>query len=579
MGDSMRSVVILCAALLALAGSSGIRGVAEASARPAQGAVEGGTVPPVALELVKAGLERPVYLTHAGDGSGRLFVVEKFGRIRIIQNGDLLTVPFLDISSRVESGGNEQGLLSVAFHPNYATNGRFFVYYTTQAVGNVPDGTLVIAEYQVSAGDPNRASATEKVLLTIDHPAQQNHNGGLLKFGPDGFLYAGIGDGGGAGDPGPPPGNGQNTGVLLGKILRIDVNSGSPYGIPSGNPFANGANGRREIYAYGLRNPWRWSFDRVTGDLWVADVGQNTFEEVDIVTNGGNFGWNRMEGFHCFNPPAGCDMNGLVQPIFEYSHGGSNGVPSGCSITGGYLYRGTAIPSLIGTYVFADYCLGAGSLLAIHRGDSSATIIPTGVTGEPVNSFGEDQDGELYVVTDSVFGGHGRIYKLVRSGNGCDIGCPGDVTVETPEGTDSAVVTYDAPQTAGDCGVVACTPSSGSSFAVGTTTVTCSSAGATASCSFTVGVQVASAHSITGLDPDSLPRKARMTVSIQGSGFAAGAVVSFGKKIKVRSVTVASPTEIRADIKVKKAKRGARGVTVTNPDGSMASCEACFTVQ
>lgn len=521
------------------------------------------------------GLARPVYLTHAGDGSGRLFVVEKPGRIRIIANGDLLAAPFLDILGKVDSSGNEQGLLSVAFHPDFSNNRRFFVYYTSNA-----SDEIIVAEYKASAANPNVAEASERVLLRVPHPTFENHNGGLLKFGPDGYLYIGIGDGGGAGDPGPPPGNGQNTNVLLGKILRIDVDSGNPYGIPADNPFASGANGKREIYAYGFRNPWRYSFDRETGKLWCGDVGQNRYEEVDVVTRGGNFGWNVMEGFHCYNPSSGCNTAGLVQPIYEYDHGGSNGVPPGaCSITGGYVYRGTRIPSLVGVYVFADYCLGSAALYGIREGDSMATPLPTDVESEPITSFGEDEEGELYVVTDSSFGGRGGIYRIVRPAGSCDLGCSPDVTVEDVDGDGSEVVTYDAPTMGGDCGTVACDPPSGSSFAVGTTTVTCTSSAGDGQCSFAVTVEGEGGLSVRSVDPPSSPRKTTLTVQILGSGFDPAARVSFGKKIKVKSTTVVSPTRIDATIKVKKAKRGPRDVTVTNPGGVEATCAGCFTVE
>jgi glucose/arabinose dehydrogenase len=572
----MNTTQAKCAAGIALALLVGASGATAARLRPHEQSARGGAS--ITLDQLATGLDRPVYLTHAGDGSGRLFIVEKPGRILIYQNGQVLATPFLDIRTRVEDGGNEQGLLSVAFHPDFATNRRFFVYYTSDDDG----GSVKIAEYHASAANPNLADTSEREILHIQHPSFQNHNGGLLKFGPDGYLYAGIGDGGGAGDPGPPPGNGQNTNVLLGKILRIDVDSSSAedYGIPPGNPFASGAGGRPEIYAFGFRNPWRYSFDRETGDLWVGDVGQNTFEEVDVVTVGGNYGWNRMEGFHCFSPSTGCQTPDLLLPIFEYSHNGSNGVSSGvCSITGGYVYRGSQIPSLVGTYLFADYCGGTGTLYGIHNGDTTATSFPTGVSGEPVTSFGEDQSGELYVVTDSVFGGHGRVYKVVRAGGGCDLGCPGDVSAVDSDGNGSETVTFDPPTSAGDCGTVTCDPPSGTAFAVGTTTVTCTSAMGDGSCSFSVAVAPAGGLSVTGVDPSSAPRKTTLTVTVTGSGFASGATVSFGKKIKVTSTTVVSATEIQATIKVKKAKRGPRAVTVTNPGGASATCGDCFTVE
>ncbi len=558
-----------------------LAGVASGAGRlaPAPQATPRGANTTITLSEVDSGLERPIYLTHAGDGSGRLFVVEKEGRILVYQTAQSDPTVFLDIESRVEDGGNEQGLLSVAFHPDYATNGRFFVYYTAQGSGGVADGSLMIAEYRVSAGNANMASTSETPLLNIPHPGQSNHNGGLLKFGPDGFLYAGIGDGGGAGDPGPPPGNGQNTNVLLGKVLRIDVDSGSPYGIPSNNPFAGGG-GRPEIYAYGFRNPWRYSFDRETGELWLGDVGQNIYEEVDVVVRGGNYGWNTMEGFHCFSPASGCSMTGLRLPVFEYSHNGSNGVPGGCSITGGYVYRGSAIPSLEGVYLFADYCQGSSQLLGLRGGsDDTATVFETGVGGEPVASFGEDEAGELYVITDSVFGGSGRVLKVVRNGGACDITCPGDVSAVDENGDGSEAVAFDTPAAPEECGGVTCAPASGTAFAVGTTTVTCTTATGGGTCSFDVTVAPEGGLSVTSVDPPSGSRKSTITVAIAGSGFVDGATVSFGKKIKVRSLTVDSPTQITATLKITKAKRGARDVTVSVPGGGSATCTGCFTVQ
>jgi glucose/arabinose dehydrogenase len=290
-----------------------------ATASPTAEAVS--TSDEIALEAVASGLTRPTYLTHAGDD--RLFVIEQPGRIRIIENGQLLDKPFLDIVDRVLSEGNEQGLLSVAFEPDYAATGgaavgsaatgRFYVNYTRQ-----PDGATVIERYTVTANDPNVAdeqSATE--ILVIDQP-EPNHNGGLIKFGPDGYLYIGMGDGGGAGDQHGSIGNGQNPSALLGKMLRLDVMNQATYTVPPSNPFGN------EIWALGLRNPWRFSFDRATGDLYIADVGQNQYEEVNFQpaasVGGENYGWRIMEGLHCFSPQSNCDRSGLVLPIAEYSH-------------------------------------------------------------------------------------------------------------------------------------------------------------------------------------------------------------------------------------------------------------------
>ena len=335
----------------------------------------------IALDDLVSGLTNPVYLTHAGDGSGRLFVVEQAGKIRIVQNGSLLSTPFLDIQNRVTSGG-ETGLLSTAFHPNYRSNRRFFVNYTDRR----PNLKTIIAEYETSARNPNSADTTEKILLTIDQP-YDNHNGGQLQFGPDGYLYIGMGDGGSGGDP---QGNGQNKNALLGKLLRIDVDGGSPYGVPADNPFV-GISGADEIWALGLRNPWRFSFDRANGRLFAGDVGQNSYEEVDIIHRAGNYGWNIMEGNHCYSPPAGCNTTGLELPINEYDHS------LGSAVTGGYVYRGKQFPQLVGTYLFADY--GSSRIWALtetNRGTwGSAELLQPGFN---ISSFGEDESGEVYVV-------------------------------------------------------------------------------------------------------------------------------------------------------------------------------------
>lgn len=341
----------------------------------------------VSFETVLAGgsLSRPTYLTHAGDE--RLFIVEQPGRIRIIQNGELVATPFLDIVDKVQDAANEQGLLSVAFHPNYGENGRFFINYTRQ------DGATVIARYQVS-DDPNVAIRdSEQVLLTIPQP-YGNHNGGQLKFGPDGYLYVGMGDGGSADDP---LGHGQNLETLLGAMLRLNVdfeNGDTLYGVPDSNPFVGVDEARNEIWAYGLRNPWRFSFDRATGDLYIADVGQNIYEEVSFQpadsSGGENYGWNIMEGFHCFQQET-CDQEGLVLPIFEYEHS------QGCSVTGGYVYRGAAHPTLHGNYFFTDYCSGIVWAL-VPQADGTWASAQVANTGRNVASFGEDLNGELYIL-------------------------------------------------------------------------------------------------------------------------------------------------------------------------------------
>jgi glucose/arabinose dehydrogenase len=345
--------------------------------------------PPITLETAFSGFQLPVYLTQPLDdvsGESRLFVVEKPGRIRLIKDDSLQAVPFLDISDRVGSQGNEQGLLSVAFAPDFASSGTFYVDYTDL------DGNTVVARYRVGPQTPDQADASsEQKILQIEQPAS-NHNGGQLQFGPDGYLYIGMGDGGRAGDPW---GNAQNPGVLLGKLLRIDVSEAETYTIPASNPLLDQAGARPEIWAIGLRNPWRFSFDRATDDLYIADVGQNTYEEVDFQpagsSGGENYGWNTMEGNHCFEPSSGCNTNGLVLPVTEYDHG------QGCSITGGYVYRGTRYPELSGIYFFGDYC--SGNLWGLRQdasGQWQTALLQN--SGLSISSFGQDAVGELYVL-------------------------------------------------------------------------------------------------------------------------------------------------------------------------------------
>lgn len=341
------------------------------------------------LERVVGGLQSPVHLA-APTGDARLFIVEQGGRIRVVENGALLPTPFLDISTRVSTGG-EQGLLSVAFHPQYAANGFFFVNYTDVA------GDTRVERYRVGT-DRNRAdAASARLVIAIDQPAA-NHNGGLVAFGPDGRLYVGMGDGGGAGDPRD---NGQDPTTLLGKMLRLDVDGAAPYAIPAGNPYAGRTDGRPEIWALGLRNPWRFSFDRVDKRLYVADVGQNRLEEINAVPAGQagvNYGWNTMEGTDCFEPRDGCSRAGLTLPVAAYTHA------DGCSVTGGFVYRGQDIPALRGTYLYSDFC--AGWIRGFRYTGAAVTEPRTwdvpGVGN--VTSFGEDGRGELYVVAgDAVY--------------------------------------------------------------------------------------------------------------------------------------------------------------------------------
>jgi glucose/arabinose dehydrogenase len=356
----------------------------------------------VRLEAVVAGLDSPIGTTNAGDGSGRLFVNEQAGRIRVVNpDGTLRDRDFVDISDRVESGG-ERGLLGLAFHPDFASNGRVFVHYSRRG-----DGATVISELTASPDHSSADPGSERIIFTLDQPFA-NHNGGEIAFGPDGYLYIGLGDGGSGGDP---FGNGQNRQVLLGKILRIDVDgahaAGKQYAIPETNPYAPGGiapgAGLPEIWAYGLRNPWRFSFDRATADLYIGDVGQNRWEEIDrqpAASRGGeNYGWNPVEGTHCFGV---CDSVTSVPPVAEYSH------DEGCSVTGGYVYRGTQQPSMAGTYLFSDYCSGTIWTLSTDGGVTPRVLAQSGLN---VSSFGEGEDGEIYLVDLSA----GGLYRLLAS--------------------------------------------------------------------------------------------------------------------------------------------------------------------
>jgi glucose/arabinose dehydrogenase len=346
------------------------------------------------VTTVAQGLTSPVYLT-APAGDNRLFVVEQPGRIRIVKAGALLSTPFLDITELVRDGG-ERGLLSLAFDPAYATNGRFYVYYTDA------QGDIVVDRFTVSA-NADVANATPTRVISVPHRMAGNHNGGLVMFGPDGYLYIGTGDGGGGGDP---ENNGQDINALLGKLLRLDVST-LPYRIPPGNPFV-GVDGADEIYAYGLRNPWRFAFDG-TGNaarLYIADVGQGNWEEVNVVpvsTAGANYGWRVMEGAHCYNPSSGCSTDGKVVPTLEYSHS------QGCSITGGFVYRGAAIPELQGHYLYSDYC--SGWLRSFRFTNGSATDQQEHAVGNLGNvlSFGVDAAGEIHILS-----GNGRVYRVVK---------------------------------------------------------------------------------------------------------------------------------------------------------------------
>ena len=369
-----QGLTITCAFGLALASLVACAGAAENDG-------------PIALEQVADGLERPVLLTHAGDGSGRRFVIEQEGRILIL-GPDGETTPFLAIEDRITCCG-EQGLLGLAFHPDFPEDPRFFVNYTRDE-----DAATVVSEFRTD-GEGAVDPASERVLLTIPQPFG-NHNGGMIAFGPDGHLYVGMGDGGAGGDPGN---RAQDPDDLLGKMLRIDVDGGEPYAVPDDNPYASGG-GRPEIYAIGLRNPWRFSFDRATGELWAGDVGQNAIEEIDRIERGGNYGWRLKEGTRDFADGSSDDQ--LIPPVAEYAHERGR-----CSVTGGYVYRGEAAPDLVGTYVFADYC--NGDVMALEGGEPTLLL----ETDMSISSFGEDEAGELYVLDHG-----GAVHRVVAGEDG-----------------------------------------------------------------------------------------------------------------------------------------------------------------
>ncbi|HOX19363.1 MAG TPA: PQQ-dependent sugar dehydrogenase [Gemmatimonadales bacterium] len=359
----------------------------------------GTTLPPgavsVRLEEVASGLAYPVYLTAAPGDTSRLFVVEKGGTVRVLKHGVLLPTPFIDLSGRVTKG-SEQGLLGMAFHPS---DNRVVLSFTV--AGPERGGRSRVATFTPGADPDVLDPASEQLVIEVDQP-YSNHNGGHVAFGPDGYLYFGLGDGGSGGDP---QGHGQDRSDLLGSLLRLDLDHGLPYTVPASNPFVGQAGVRGELWNWGLRNPWRFSFDRANGNLYIADVGQNEWEEVDVqpaASQGGeNYGWAVMEGEHCYGS-ATCDKTGLVMPVIEYGHG------DGCSITGGYVYRGQAIPELAGTYFYGDYCDGWIRSFVYQGGTATNTSSwPSLDTGQQITSFGEDARGEIYVVLAG-----GTIYRI-----------------------------------------------------------------------------------------------------------------------------------------------------------------------
>jgi glucose/arabinose dehydrogenase len=372
------------------------------------------------LNLIEDGFIKPVHVTHAGDGSGRLFVVEQTGRIYILLNGDKIVTPFLDIRGRVRSQDSEEGLFSIAFSPGFGTtNDHFYVYYTNSS------GDNQVSRFRLSSNPSVADPDSERLILLLPHPTFTNHNGGQLAFGPDGYLYIGTGDGGGGGDT---FGNAQNPASLLGKLLRIDVEPGAPvlselphkiylplivmsdspaYSIPPDNPFVGQPGYRPEIWAFGLRNPWRFSFDQLWGDLYIGDVGQGNREEIDFQpasSNGGeNYGWNIMEGFECYPQGSNCNDTGLTLPIFDYAHN------DGCSVTGGFVYRGSSFPAMQSIYFLGDFC--SGKIWGLQPDGGNWANLMLKDTAYSISSFGEDEVGELYVVAYSST--NGAVYRVV----------------------------------------------------------------------------------------------------------------------------------------------------------------------
>lgn len=372
---------------------------------------------PLEVEIVTIaeGLKGPVAMDFPKDQSGRVFVCEQTGKIKIIKDGKLLPRPFLDLSSRLASVNkaySEKGLLGLAFHPEYKKNGRFFVYFSGRTSVEESDHKSILAEYMVSAKPDSANPNSYKVIMEIEQP-ESNHNGGQLAFGPDGFLYIGLGDGGGGGDKHGDIGNGQNLGTWLGKILRIDINKKTPYSVPPDNPFVGNPRARPEIWAYGLRNPWKFSFDSFTGRLFCADVGQNKWEEINLIEKGKNYGWRIMEGNHCYEPETGCNQANLVRPVAEY------GREVGICIIGGFVFQSAKNSLLNGKYVFGDW---TGKLFYLDDAGDQWKIQPLPVkekkdndTGLSINGFGTDEQGSLYILAQKFMGNlvvNGGIYRI-----------------------------------------------------------------------------------------------------------------------------------------------------------------------
>lgn len=364
------------------------------------------------LEPLAEGFTSPIAAVFFD--SGKALVCEQTGIVRLIENSKLSMAPYLDLRTKLvtlNSSYDERGLLGIALHPNFVSNYKFYVYYSAPSNVKGSDHKSIISEFTASANSKQANIASERIILTIEQP-ESNHNGGSLMFGKDGYLYIGLGDGGGAGDKHGTIGNGQNLNTLLGKILRIDINQGATYGIPKDNPFV-GKTGKPEIWAYGLRNPWRFSFDRKTSQLFAGDVGQNQYEEVNIIEKGGNYGWKIMEATHCFDPPKNCKTEGLILPIDEYTHS------TGYSVTGGYVYNGSSMPDIVGKYIFADW---SGPLFSLHKTGNKWSRSNVTITNKPsdnlkILSFAEDTAGELYILTSNETGPinkNGVLYKLVK---------------------------------------------------------------------------------------------------------------------------------------------------------------------